>query len=112
MDDAELTDYLHHPMHEVHVLYHKGAPAGYFELNLRVPEDARIPYVGLLPDYMGKGLGKYLIYTAVNLAWRHAPERVMVNVSSLDHPRALLLLQQAGFTVSRQERKLATLYRD
>lgn len=112
MDDTELTDYLHHPMHETHVLYHKGAPAGYFELNLRNPEEARIPYVGLLPDHMGRGLGKYLIYTAVNLAWRHAPERVMVNVSSLDHPRALLLLQQAGFTVSRQERKLATLYRD
>ncbi|MBI1275913.1 GNAT family N-acetyltransferase [bacterium] len=112
MDDTELTDYLHHPMHEAHVLYHKGAPAGYFELNLRNPEEARIPYVGLLPDHMGRGLGKYLIYTAVNLAWKHAPERVMVNVSSLDHPRALLLLQQAGFTVSRQERKLATLYRD
>jgi GNAT superfamily N-acetyltransferase len=63
-----------------------------------------LAYFGLVPEAVGQGLGRFLLETAVHLAWdRPGATRVTVNTCSLDHPRALPLYQRAGFEPVRRE---------
>jgi len=71
-----------------------------------------VAYFGLLPHFIGHGLGAYLLSWAVDDAWRHAPERLWLHTCSLDHPRALRLYQRAGFVPYKQETKVIDDPRD
>ena len=65
-----------------------------------------------MPEAIGRGLGTYLLQTAVHMAWdRPGVERVTVNTNSLDHPRALPLYQKAGFVPVHRETVERTLSR-
>lgn len=88
---------------EVCVLYYGGAPAGYAELDLRHENEIELAYFGLIPDYIGLGLGKYLLDWAIDSAWERRPERLWVNTCTLDHPAALPVYQKAGFLPYDQE---------
>lgn len=105
LDDDELLEILHDPLVEIAVLYVGGVPAGYFELDRRVEGAVEIAYLGLVPEFIGRGLGKWLVSLAVEAAWSHEPERVWVHTSDWDHPRALLTYQWAGFEVFQMERR-------
>ncbi len=88
---------------EIYVLYVDGVPAGFAELDRRKPPDIELTYFGLMPDFIGKGLGRYLLTWAIDTAWNYEPERLWVNTNSLDHPKALALYQRCGFRPFRQE---------
>ena len=90
---------------EVHVLYVAGVPAGYAELDRRVAGEVEISYFGLLPDFIGQGLGGHLLGWAIRRAWRGGPRRVWVHTCNLDHPRALDTYAKAGFKEYRRESK-------
>jgi len=90
---------------EIYVLNVEGEPAGYAELDRRYPPDIELAYFGLMPDFIGKGLGRYLLTWAVDTAWSHGPQRVWVNTNNLDHPKALPLYQRCGFQPYKQEHK-------
>ncbi len=98
MSDEDLQEIIGDPLVEVWVLYVGGVPAGFFELDLRIPGDVEIAYLGLVPEFIGRGLGKFFLTAAVDAAWSHEPERVWVHTCDWDHPRALLSYQWAGFT--------------
>ncbi len=102
MDDVALATILHSPAVEVHVAYARGVPAGFFELDRRHPTDIDLAYFGLLSDFIGRGLGRWLLRRAVDAAWAYRPRLVTVNTNSFDHPRALGNYRQAGFAVARQ----------
>ena len=104
MSDAELAGILADDRVEVFVLYVEGAPAGYFELDRREEPTIDLAYFGLMPHCVGRGLGRYLLYTAIEQAWSYEPERLTVNTNTMDHPRALPLYQKMGFVPYRQER--------
>jgi GNAT superfamily N-acetyltransferase len=106
MNDDQLSAIVHDDRVEVSVLYADGCPAGFAELDCRKMPDVELAYCGLVPDFIGEGLGIYLIDHAVELAWQHEPERVWVHTCTLDHPRALLVYQRAGFVPFREETKL------
>ncbi|MDX1689487.1 MAG: GNAT family N-acetyltransferase [Acidimicrobiia bacterium] len=97
LDDEELLDIVTDPLVEIAVLYVGGIPAGYFELDRRVEGEVEIAYLGLVPEFIGRGLGTWLVALAVDAAWSHEPERVWVHTCDWDHPRALLTYQRAGF---------------
>jgi len=103
MSDEALAAVIQDPLVEVYVLYCDGQPAGYFELDRRVAEEVELAYFGLLPDFIGRRLGPYLLGQAIDLAWTYGPRRLWVNTNSLDHPRALPLYQKLGFVPYRQE---------
>ena len=48
-----------------------------------------IAFFGLLPQFIGKGLGGYLLSEAIRKAWDLDASRVWVHTCTLDHPRAL-----------------------
>lgn len=97
IDDRTLAAQVIDPKIEIFVLYYGGAPAGYFELNLREMPDIELAYFGLLPDFIGKGLGAFLLQQAIDQAWSHEPERVWVHTCNWDHPDALAVYQKCGF---------------
>jgi GNAT superfamily N-acetyltransferase len=99
MPDSELSAILGDPRVEVHLLKVGGRPAGYAELDRRIEEQIELAYFGLLPEYIGKGLGKYLLSWAVWKAWSYRPSRVWVHTCALDHPGALGLYQRGGFRI-------------
>lgn len=102
---------LDRPEVETWVLYSRGTPAGYFELEAQPQRSAQIIYFGLLPSFLGRGLGGYLLTRAVERAWRMQPEveRVWVHTCSLDHPSALPNYLARGFTVFNEETTVLNL---
>jgi GNAT superfamily N-acetyltransferase len=78
-------------------------PAGYVELDRRPAPDIDIAFFGLVPEFIGQGLGRYLLGWAVAEAWRQTPRLLKVNTNNFDHPRALPNYQKAGFVPVRQE---------
>lgn len=98
IDDEELAGIIQHQDVEVWVLYVDGQPAGYFEIDGREKETVELQYLGLIPDFHGRGLGKWLLAEAIRACWARKPERVIVETCTLDGPAALPLYQKLGFT--------------
>ena len=83
------------------ILQLRGTPAGYFELD-DLDGDVEIAYFGLLPQFLGKGLGGGFLTAAVEKAWEMGAARVWVHTCSLDHPNALKNYQARGFQIYRE----------
>ncbi|MGF1627341.1 MAG: GNAT family acetyltransferase [Alphaproteobacteria bacterium] len=103
IDDAALLAIIHDPAVEIFVLYVRGNPAGFLEIDRRQERVADIRFLGLIDSYTGRGLGRYLLTWGVDQAWQGATDKVTVNTCTLDHPRALTLYQRTGFTPVRRE---------
>ena len=103
MSDEDLAAVIHNPEIEVYVLYVNGAPAGYGELDRRGGTDIELAYFGLLPDFIGRGVGGYFLRWLVDQAWSHEPQRFWVHTCDLDHPRALRTYQSVGFMPYNRE---------
>ncbi|MCH7887909.1 MAG: GNAT family N-acetyltransferase [Proteobacteria bacterium] len=102
LDDEAMRAIIRHPEVLIYVLYAAGVPAGFAELDLRRAGEVELAYFGLTPEYVGRGLGAYLLDWAVAAAWTRKPKRVWVHTCTLDHPRALSLYQRAGFVVYKR----------
>jgi GNAT superfamily N-acetyltransferase len=83
---------------EVHRLRCDGVTAGFVELERSVPGQAEIAYFGLLPGFIGKGLGKFLLDWAIRLGWQGNTERVWLHTCQYDHAGALAVYRRAGFS--------------
>lgn len=105
MDDGALARLLGDDLVRVFVLYVGGIPAGFFELDERMPEETELVQIGVGEAFRGRGLGRYLLAAAVETAWDESPLRVWVRSTNLDDPRAVLLYQWAGFTPYETERR-------
>ena len=103
LSDEALAAIIHDDAVEVFVLYVRGVPAGYVELDRRVEGEVEIAYFGLVPDYIGRGLGPCLLGWGLDRAWSRGPDRVWLHTCSLDHPKALSVYQRAGFEVYDRE---------
>jgi GNAT superfamily N-acetyltransferase len=80
-----------------------GAPGGYFELEQHKDASVEIAYFGLLPEFLGRGLGKYLLSQATEAAWALEPTRVWLHTCTLDDPAALPNYLARGFRAFKSE---------
>ena len=80
--------------------------AGYYELRRGEQADVEIAYFGLLPEFVGSGLGGALLTNAIERAWAWTPtpSRVWVHTCNRDHPHALANYQARGFEIYRVDR--------
>ncbi|MGI9332384.1 MAG: GNAT family N-acetyltransferase, partial [Gammaproteobacteria bacterium] len=69
----------------------------------REPGQVEIAYFGLMPQFIGRGLGPYLLDWAIAEAWTAAPARVWLHTCNLDHPSALGVYRRSGFEVEGTE---------
>lgn len=97
MSDADLAAQINEPGIEIYVLYARGEPAGYAELDARNTDNIELAYFGLTPAFTGLGLGAFFLGEAIALAWDKQPRLLHVQTCTLDHPRALPLYQRMGF---------------
>jgi len=107
-----LQGFIQHEAVTLYTLLRSGWPAGFFILDGREAGRCDIAYFGLVPEAVGRGLGSYLLKTAIHLGWdRPGVEKLTLNTCTLDHPRALGLYQKAGFVPVGQETKRRELSR-
>ncbi|MGQ0838246.1 GNAT family N-acetyltransferase [Actinokineospora sp.] len=108
------VEYLARPMVETWVAYQRGTPAGYVELAGVSTEDrteVEIAYFGLLPGFLGQGLGGHLLGVGLTRAWDMADRwpgtpavrRVWVHTCTLDGPAALANYQARGMVAYRTD---------
>jgi ribosomal protein S18 acetylase RimI-like enzyme len=105
MSDEKLLSLVDHPEVELYVLYTGGQPSGFVELDRRPKPQLAFAYFGLMNEFIGRGLGKYLLNWAVDQAWSYGPEKLTVDTCTLDHPRAIGEYQRAGFRPVKQVQK-------
>lgn len=110
LGDKELVDIIHSAKVEMYVLYVDGCPAGMAELDFREPGTGLLAYFGLMPEFIGRGLGAFFLHNIIQNAWLKPISTLLVNTCTLDHPRALPLYQRLGFSpYSREDRSVELL---
>ena len=58
---------------ENHVLYVDGVPAGFAELDRRIEGEIELVQFGMVPEFIGQGLGKYFLNWTIDKAWSYSP---------------------------------------
>lgn len=102
LSDADLLKIIRDPAVNIFVLYVGGVPAGMTEIDATDRTSVAIQFFGLSPDFIGKGLSRFFLSNAIDLAWSHDPDEVRIETCTLDHPAALALYQKLGFVVFDQ----------
>jgi GNAT superfamily N-acetyltransferase len=97
--DKALAAQISKPTIEIFVLYVRGVAAGYFELDTAAPHETKLCYFGLIPEFIGRQLGPFLLQAAIDQAWLRPLDRFWLHTSTFDHPKALSTYQRAGFVV-------------
>jgi GNAT superfamily N-acetyltransferase len=96
-----------HPDRTFWLLSFEGTPAGIVSYDFDLGAEAEIATFGLVPEYVGKGLGGFALTLAVQQAWALAPSvsRVWLHTSTSDHARALPNYHRRGFRTVRTEQR-------
>ena len=115
--DEQWLAWLERPNVQTWIGYVRETPAGYFELQKQ--SDARnrhvdggsasgdaveLVYFGLLPPFVGRGVGGAMLTEAIRRAWALDAQRVWLHTCTEDHPAALPNYQKRGFRIYDQKR--------
>ncbi len=103
-DRQEVQSFIENKHVQFFELYFDGSLAGFFVLDFRVNSTCDLSYFGLIPDYIGKGLGSFMLRYAILTAWNKDINKMLVNTNTLDHERALALYKKNGFQTIRVEK--------
>ena len=87
--DEQWAAWVDRPQLGTWVAYLYGTPVGYFELEKQPDGSVEIAYFGLLPQFIGQGIGGILLTRAIECGWAMGAARVWVHTCTLDHPQAL-----------------------
>lgn len=101
--DEDIRRHLAQPENSVWLMSYDDERAGYFELRKCAEGSTEIAYFGLLPHFIGRGLGKHLLTCAVEQAWRDGANRVWLHTCTLDDPAALPNYLKRGFSPFKTE---------
>ena len=103
--DAELTAHLAKPNISVwEVTADHRVLAGFFELLRHDDSSVEIAYFGLIPEFIGRGLGGWMLGRAVEEAWAFGAKRVWLHTCTLDSDRALPNYLARGFLPYKTQR--------
>lgn len=100
--DQKWSEWVERDQMRTWVMYDRGTPAGYFELE-KQQNDVEIAIFGLTPPFLDKGYGGFLLTQAIRWAWDWQAQRVWVHTCNRDHPYALSNYQSRGLTLYKTE---------
>ncbi|MEV7042006.1 GNAT family N-acetyltransferase [Amycolatopsis sp. NPDC051061] len=96
--DDDWERWLADPGRRYRLVEYRGEVAGAADFEPRPGGDVEITTFGLLPEFVGKGLGGYALTLVVADAWAlRGARRVWLRTSTLDHPNALPNYLRRGF---------------
>jgi GNAT superfamily N-acetyltransferase len=96
--DEQWRRWVDRPEHHLVTAWIDGAPAGYFELEEQ-PPSVELVHLGLTPEFIGNGLGGWLLNKALERAWAiPGTRRVWLHTCSLDGPHAVANYEARGFS--------------
>ena len=101
--DADIVAHLNQPEISLWLMTADGVTAGYFELRRCEDDSAEVAYFGLLPEFIGRGLGKHLLTCAVEQAWAMKANRVWLHTCTLDDKAAMPNYLKRGFRPFKTE---------
>jgi len=101
--DEEIARHLADTTVSLWVMTVTNAPAGYFELRQEAGGSVELAYFGLLPEFVGRGLGGHLLSVAVQRAFGSGARRVWLHTCTRDNPAALPNYLKRGFVPFRTE---------
>ena len=97
MPRIELASLLASTRSQIYVLRNETTQAiGFCEFE-RDPPEIELKNFGLVPSAQGKGLGSFLLRTALHEEWQLRPQRIWLHTDNWDHPAALKLYEALGF---------------
>ncbi|MGO9864169.1 MAG: GNAT family N-acetyltransferase [Terriglobales bacterium] len=97
MTDEQLAAVLHRPTTELFVCEHEGLEIGLGELDRSHSSDVEITSFALLPESIGKGLGRPFMTQLLVRAWSKSEARVWLHTCTLDGPAAMSFYIKCGF---------------
>jgi ribosomal protein S18 acetylase RimI-like enzyme len=102
--DEDIASHLSQQEISLWLMTEEDANAGYFELRRCEDGSVEIAYFGLLPEFIGRGLGKHLLTCAVEQAWAQGANRVWLHTCTLDDPAAMPNYLKRGFKTFKTEK--------
>ncbi|HVO44420.1 MAG TPA: GNAT family N-acetyltransferase [Aggregatilineales bacterium] len=103
LTDADLYGLLAKPSLTLLVLYFRGTPVGFMELDREATKpDVEVTYFGIISAFHGRGFGKYLLSAGVQRAYDDGANRVWLHTCTLDGPHALPNYLARGFVAFKQ----------
>jgi GNAT superfamily N-acetyltransferase len=102
--DDELAAHLARPAVSVWEVLENDESAGFFELLRQDDGSVEISYFGLMPRFIGHGLGGWTLGRAVEEAWASGASRVWLHTCTLDSDHALPNYLARGFEPYKTER--------
>jgi GNAT superfamily N-acetyltransferase len=107
MRDDALQSILDHDDVVVATMMVDAQPEALLELDFRETGQCELAFFGVSPALLGKGAGRALMNTAIELAWQRNITRFHVHTCTLDHPQALSFYRRSGFTPIKQQIEIA-----
>ncbi len=107
--DEDIAAHLSQPQISLWLMTEDSANVGYFELRRCEDGAVEIAYFGLLPEFIGRGLGKHLLTCAVERAWAEDANRVWLHTCTLDDKAAMPNYLKRGFRPFKTERYVVEL---
>jgi ribosomal protein S18 acetylase RimI-like enzyme len=101
--NEQIQTYLAQPEVSLWLMKYGAEIAGYFELQREADGSTEVAYFGLMPQFIGRGLGKHLLTCAVAQAWSDGAERVWLHTCTDDDPAALPNYLKRGFKPFKTE---------
>lgn len=102
--DEQIAEHLSKPENSLWLMTYDKETAGYFELRKCEDRSTEIAYFGLMPQFIGRGLGKHLLTSATQQAWADGASRVWLHTCTLDDPAALPNYLKRGFRSFKTEK--------
>jgi GNAT superfamily N-acetyltransferase len=103
----QLAGILGNPDVEIYAIRCDGTDRGLLELDFRVSRECELTYFGVSDALVGKGVGRWAMNRAIEIAWSHPIERFWLHTCSLDHPKALDFYVRSGFRPFKRQIEIA-----
>ena len=99
MPKTELAALLDGGSLHIYVLRTDADALGFCEFDRSAFPEIELKNFGLITEAQGRGLGPWLLSTALREEWLTGPARIWLHTDTWDHPAAVSVYTRAGFRV-------------